>query len=284
MVPWVVMRSKNDGGLVERTVAGLKMQDHPYRLLVMDNASTDQSAEILQKVADRFITVPEGQYVPGRVLNQGMRETDGELVVFLNSDCVPLHRSWLSRLLAGFDGDDVVAVFGRQEPRPDCTPLLSKDTEDTFGDGHRQVFWRHCFSMAASALRRATWERMPFNETLRYSEDIDWTWRARKAGGRIRYVADARVEHSHNYTLSQFYRRHRGEGEAEAQIFEWTPWDASWVRYSLMPFFRQILGDVSYALRKRSPGIALHSPALRLAQMLGRRAGFQRGRAHAGQA
>jgi rhamnosyltransferase len=281
MLPWIVMRSKNDNGLVQRTVAGLKTQDHPYRLLVMDNASTDHSAEFLQSVADRFITVPEGQYVPGRVLNQGMRETDGEFVVFLNSDCIPLHPQWLSRLLAGFDSDDIVAVFGRQEPRPDCTPLLSKDTEDTFGDGRRQAHWRHCFSMATSALRRTAWERMPFDEHLRYSEDIDWTWRARQAGGRIRYVADSRVEHSHNYTLSQFYRRHRGEGEAEARIFEWSGWDASWVRYSFLPFLRQMLGDFKYAVRERKPTLALQSPALRLAQMLGRRAGFQKGRSHA---
>jgi rhamnosyltransferase len=151
---------------------------------------------------------------------------------------------------------------------------MAKDTEDTYGDGSRQRFWRHCFSMAVSAIRRSVWEQMPFKEDLQYSEDIDWTWRARGIGYEIRYAAGARVMHSHNYTLRQFYKRHFGEGRAEAHIFEWSSWDRSLVRYSLLPYFRQVASDWKYCAANRQVGEALYSPVLRMAQAAGRRSGF----------
>ncbi len=277
MPPCIIMRSHNDMPLIAETLAMLHKQDHPFELIVLDNASTDGTLEEVKKYTDRVIHIPAGAYVPGRVLNQGMAASHGELVVFLNSDCTPQHETWLRRLLAGFTDERVAAVFGRQIPRPDCHPLYAKDTEQTYGDGTRQQRWRHCFSMAASAIRRSVWEAMPFDEHLQYSEDIEWTWRARQRGYTIRYVPDAVVMHSHNYTWRQFYQRHYGEGKAEALIFDWSPWERSFLRYSLLPYVRQVLSDGVYCLARGHLSAALYSPILRLAQLLGRRAGFREG-------
>ena len=270
----IVMRSHNDMPLVAETLLRLKTQNRPFELVAFDNASTDGTLEEIRKYTSRIHNVPAGSYVPGRVLNQAMAATEGEFVIFLNSDCTPQDDFMVDALLEGFAAEKVAAVFGRQMPRPDCRPLMAKDTEDTYGDGSRQRFWRHCFSMAVSGIRRSVWERMPFNEDIQYSEDIDWTWRARGAGYEIRYVAGARVMHSHNYTLGQFYQRHFGEGRAEANIFEWSPWERSLVRYSLLPYLRQVASDWKYCAANLQAGEALYSPVLRMAQMAGRWHGF----------
>lgn len=271
----IIMRSYNDMPLIADTLAMVSRQTIPFDLISLDNESTDGTIREIEKYADRIVNVPKGTYVPGRVLNQGMEISHGEFVVFLNSDCTPQNKWWLKNLLAGFTDDNVAAVFGRQIPRPDCHPIFAKDTEDTFGDGSRQKYWRHCFSMASSAIRRSVWEKMKFDEEVRYSEDIDWTWRARQNGYEIRYAADSIVMHSHNYTLGQFYKRHYGEGRAEAVIFDWSPWEQSFVRYSLLPYIRQIINDEKYCLSSFSLGACLYSPVLRFAQLLGRRAGFK---------
>jgi len=277
MTTCIILRSHNDMPLIRETLEALYRQDHPFQLIALDNASTDGTFEELKRYTADIETVPHGTYVPGRVLNRGMALSTGERVVFLNSDCTPQHPEWLGNLIQGFDTDRVAAVFGRQIPRPNCHPLLAKDTEDTYGDGSRQVFWRHCFSMAASAIRRSVWEVMSFREDIQYSEDIDWTWRARQRGWTIRYVPDAVVMHSHNYTLRQFYRRHYGEGKAEAAIFDWSTWERSLLRYSLFPYIRQVLADVRYSLVKGLMGPAAYSPVLRLYQLVGRRRGFHAG-------
>lgn len=273
----VVMRAHNDMPLVAETLRNLATQSRRFTLVAFDNASTDGTLEEIRKYTGRIQHVPAGSYVPGRVLNQAMAATEGEVVVFLNSDCTPQNDSMLDALVAGFADDKVAAVFGRQMPRPDCRALMAKDTDDTYGDGARQRFWRHCFSMAVSGIRRTVWEKMPFQEDLQYSEDIDWTWRARQRGYEIRYVPDAIAMHSHNYTLRQYYKRHFGEGRAEAQIFAWTPWERSLVRYSLMPYVRQVASDWKYCAAKLRVDEALYSPLLRMAQLAGRRRGFSTG-------
>ncbi len=276
--PWVAMRSRNDMPLVERTLASLAAQRAPHSLLVLDNASTDGTRDAAARHADKLVDVPEGAYVPGRVLNSAMRETDGDVVVFLNSDCEPLGPDWLGNLLAGMADPDVAAAFGRQEPRPGCAPLMAKDTVMTFGDGSRQARWRHCFSMAASCVRRSVWEGMPFSESLRYSEDIDWTWRARRAGWGVRYVPDAAVLHSHNYSLAQLAKRQFGEGWADAEIFEWERERAGALRYSVLPWGRLVASDVAWCVPRMEVGAALSSPVVRAVMAKGRRAGFSRAR------
>jgi rhamnosyltransferase len=271
------MRARNDMPLIAQTLASLARQRCPFELVVFDDGSTDGTRQEAEKYTDRVFPVPGGPYVPGRVLNRGMKVSAGEFVVFLNSDCTPQHDTWLELLLMGFDGDRVAAVFGRQVPWPDCHPLYARDLETAFGDGSGQARFRHCFSMAASAIRRSAWEQLPFDERLQYSEDIDWTWRARQRGYAIRYVREAVVMHSHNYSLRQLYCRQFGEGQAEAVIFDWPAWERSLLRYALLPWARLVLGDWQYCLGRKAFGAALRAPVLRLVRVLGRWAGLRTG-------
>ncbi len=275
----VVMRSHNDLPLIRETLGMVSKQTTPFTLIAFDNDSTDGTRELLSQYTDEVYRVPAGTYVPGKVLNRAVEAADpaAEFIVFLNSDCTPADEHWLENLLGGFSDPKTAAVFGRQLPRPDCLPLFAKDTEDTYGDGSRQQYWKHCFSMASSAIRRSCWEESPFREDIQYSEDIDWTWRARQRGWGIAYVRDSAVYHSHNYSLKQFRKRHYGEGKADAQIFSWSGWERSWLRYSLLPCLRQVKSDWGYALKHRSAQAFFHSPALRFNQMIGRRKGFQEG-------
>lgn len=264
--------------IIKDTLAMVGKQNMKYELFVFDNDSQDGTRREAAKYTDKIFNVSKGSYVPGQVLNRGMEATEGDYVVFLNSDCTPADEFWLENLLKGFTKESVAAVFGRQDPRPDCRPLFAKDTVDTYGDGVNQKYWRHCFSMASSAVRRAVWNEFKYSETLQYSEDIHWTWEARKKGFDIRYIPDSVVYHSHNYTLRQFYTRHYGEGKADAFIFDWTPWERSVLRYSLFPYLRQVISDWKYCIRNFAPGSALYSPILRLSQAIGRRKGFNTGK------
>ena len=271
---WVVVRSRNDAWVIKETLEGLATQSLEHKLLILDNQSTDGTAEIGQHYADIFVTIPAGSYRPGKVLNQALELITGDLVVFINSDCTPQDPHCLEHLLRPFDEAAVGATFGRQLPRPDCYPIFVRDTEETYGDGSRQKYWRHCFSMACSAVRRSAWEPLRFREELGYSEDVDFTWRLRQAGGQIRYAPQAQVMHSHNYTVEEYARRQRGEGRADAQIFSWDPWNSSWPRYTGMPLVRQILGDWRFCAKRGEWEWLWRCIPYRVRGSLARRAGF----------
>jgi hypothetical protein len=61
-----------------------------------------EPAKSLPVLPDQLIDVPAGSYVPGKVLNHGMRISDSEFVVFLNSDCVPTHPGMAGKAARGF--------------------------------------------------------------------------------------------------------------------------------------------------------------------------------------
>ena len=273
----IIMRACNDMPVIRQTLQMLHKQKHAFSLIALDNESDDGTREVLAEYTDNIFIIPRGEYIPGRVLNLGMNISEGEIVVFLNSDCTPRDDNWLGNLLQGFNNPTVAAVFGAQLPHHDCHPLHAKDIVDTFGNGQQQKYWRHCFSMASSAIRRSVWKDIPFSEQLKYSEDIDWSWHAKQQGYAIKYIPDARVFHSHNYSLSQSYRRQFGEGKAEASIFTWNRWQSSFLRYSLLPFCKRVIQDIFYCFKNGHPGNVLLSPLMRAAQALGRWRGLHQG-------
>ncbi len=276
----VVVRTRDDEEFLARTLSGIREEATGCRVVVMNNNSNDRpiSNDCLDMV-DQVVSVPDGSYLPGRVLNQAMRQSESPLVVFLNADCVPRERGWLGALLRPFSNPSVGATFGRQVPRPDCYPPFARDTEETFGDGALQARWRHCFSMAVSAVRRSVWESHPFDEGLRYSEDIAWTFGLRREGVEVVYAPGCIVEHSHNYSISQYYKRQKGEGSAEAAIFSWNGWRASLLRYSLIPLVRQVWRDTRFCLQTGNFVWIVGAVFFRLAGTFGRRLGFLEGRA-----
>lgn len=281
-VPSIVVRSHNDMPFAGETADFLSTLSGPFEMILFDNGSVDGSREVLAKLASRVVDVPDGEYLPGRVLNQAMELAGGEIVVFLNADCTPQRADWLDQLMTGIRRPGVAAVFGRQIPRPGCDALFSKDTNDTFGDGRRQAKWRHCFSMASSAVRKSVWREFPFSEGISYSEDIAWTWEARQRGYRVDYIPESIAMHSHNYTLAQWYRRQFGEGKAEAHIFEWTRWRRSVMRSAVLPFLAQVRSDWRYCRRTGTLGQVVRSPVLRMVQNAGRYRGLRAGLAEAG--
>ncbi len=277
----LVMRSFNDADVIRGTLEAVRRQSwQSFQLWNFDSSSTDGTLEhILEFNRPANIRLNDSRsYVPGKILNQAVASTRGDIIVFLNSDATPTSEDWLSELLAPFADPDVGAVFGRQLARPDCRSLFEKDTERAFGDGRISSTWTHFFSMANSAVRRDLLEAVPFETRIQYSEDIDWSYRIRRMGKRIVYASDAAVMHSHNYTLRQSWKRHFGEGKADAWIFRDGELRPSLFQYCVGPMGMEVLRDIQWAFQRRSIDAILHSVPLRFVQKLARWQGFRAGR------
>jgi rhamnosyltransferase len=276
----IAMRSYNDRDVIRGTLEMIRRQTYPrLELWNFDSSSTDGTFEIIKEYNDpaRIRQNDSAAYNPGRVLNEAVRTVGGEVVVFLNSDATPETEDWLEKLITPLGDPGVGATYGRQTARPDCRALFEKDTERAFGDGREVAKWVHFFSMANSAARRDVLERFPFETRVQYSEDIEWSFRLRRAGLEIRYVADAAATHSHNYSLRQSFKRHFGEGKAEAWIFRQGELNTSFLRYCLLPFGMEVIRDLGWAVSRGSVDAALHSVPLRAAQKWGRWKGLRAG-------
>ena len=221
----ILMRARNDEVLIARALKAIFSQktELKFEVVVCDDASTDRTREVAADFPVRFFERPAGPYKPGRTLNPLVRAARGDVVVFNNSDAVPLNEHWLDELVKPLlAGSRRVFAFANQLPRQDAEALVRKDNDRAFGDGRVQATWRFFFSLASSATWRQNLLDVPFDEEIQYSEDVEWAWRnsrLEKDPVKVVYCPDAHVEHSHNYTLRELAKRFRGEGCADAQIF-----------------------------------------------------------------
>ena len=274
----VVMRSYNDIDVIRDTLDMLSRQRlQEFELWNFASRSTDGTLEVIQAFnePERILVNDPSNYNPGRILNEAVATVDADILVFLNSDATPCDEYWLEKLVEPLADPAVGAVFGRQIARHDCRSLFIKDTERAFGDGSESAAWVHFFSMATSAARSSVLRCFPFEQTIQYSEDIEWSYRLRRGGFRTRYVPDSVVTHSHNYTLSQSWRRHFGEGAADAFIFGSNEVSRSWWRCFLLPFAMEVLRDLRWALSHKSLDALFHSVPLRFTQKWARWRGMR---------
>jgi len=270
----------NDGPeLVRRCLTALRYQEGvDFELMHIDSGSTDGTLDVIREFGGRLYHIRPCEYIPGRVLNFAMELCTDELVTFLNTDAFPVGRSWLLELLKPLDSSDkVAATFSRQLAREDAEDLFRNDNERAFGDGQEHAGWRHFFSMASSAIKRSHWERCRFSDKLRYSEDIDWTYRMRLSGAEIIYAQQSMAVHSHNYNLQQSYKRHFGEGLADAHIYKIGSVEASFGRQVLLSGLRENLRDLHNAAAEHKPSLLIKSPFLRMTQRLGHYSGLKQG-------
>jgi len=215
----VIMRTKDSDWVVDQALAGLFSQRYrDFELLVVDSGSKDRTLEMVRRHPHRLVEIEPRAYYPGPVLNMAIEQTTSAIVVFQNSDVVPLDPFALERLLAPFADPSVVATFARQLPRTEAHTWVRRDYAAAFPERGEPPAWMP-YSLPFAAMRRSAWREHPFYGDAWGSEDSEWgTW-ARRNGHRVQYVADSLVMHSHNYTLRQLYGRRFIEGEADAYIF-----------------------------------------------------------------
>ncbi|MCK9583512.1 MAG: glycosyltransferase [Candidatus Cloacimonetes bacterium] len=218
----IIIRIKNEMPWFKTTLEMLDKQSRQdFELILVDSGSTDGSWELAQSTKSaKCYQIRPSEYIPGRVLNEAITHASGEYIVFNNADCIPLDEHWLENLIKPLEYDpELIAAFANQLPRAEAYPIVKKDYLRAFGNGKISAQWRHFFSLASSAVRAEIIRAHPFNNNIQYSEDIEWSWRMKQQGFVIRYAAEARVEHSHNYSLAQTRKRYLGEGRAEGYIY-----------------------------------------------------------------
>ena len=225
-----------------------------YEIVNVDSGSTDGTYEMIKDYKpDISYQIKPEEYIPGKVLNEAIARCRGDIIVFNNSDCIPQDNQWLGNLIHPLLGNDkVAATFGCQVHRPDAHPLVVKDYQRAFGTGEISRQWFHFFSLATSAVPKFLLVQYPFDPSLQYSEDIDWSFRIKQKGYLIVYVPEAVVEHSHNYTMRDIKKRYYGEGYAEGHIYRDMNRPGSAWGTILKPALAEIIRDSIYLFKSRN--------------------------------
>ncbi|WP_299952276.1 glycosyltransferase family 2 protein [uncultured Modestobacter sp.] len=197
----------------------LAAQTLPHQVVVVDNASTDGTSEMIRT---RFPTVQVVQNRTNRGFaggaEDGLRMVDTPFVALLNNDAVA-EPTWLQHLTEAMDRHPEAAAVTSRMLLAGVTPPTMNNAgvvllDDGYGadrglgqdagsfDEEAEVFG---FSGGAALLRVAAVRSVggfpaPF---FLYYEDTDTSWRLRRAGWQVRYEPTAVVHHQHSASSDQ---------------------------------------------------------------------------------
>ncbi|PLX28271.1 hypothetical protein C0581_02955 [Candidatus Parcubacteria bacterium] len=192
----IIIRAKNEEDWIGKTLEMVHKQTYTdFEVILVDNASTDTTVEIGRRYGCKIISVEK--YIPGKLINEGIRGSRGSLLAILSAHCVPCDEHWLENLVTNFEDEEVAGVYGRQLPLPETSSFDKRDLVITFGPEKKIQRKDSFFHNANSMIRRSVWEDMPFDEKITNIEDRVWASEVLKKGYKIIYEPESRVFHHH---------------------------------------------------------------------------------------
>jgi len=193
----VIIRTKNEERWITQCLKGVFSQDHrDIEVIIVDNMSTDKTIEKAKQFKVKTIVAcPE--YLPGKALNIGIKESKGRYVACLSGHCIPAGDNWLTNLVSNFGEKTVAGVYGRQEPMEFTSDSDKRDLALVFGLDKKIQIKDSFFHNANSMIRRDVWDRISFDEKVTNIEDRLWAKTALDSGYKIIYEPLASVYHYH---------------------------------------------------------------------------------------
>jgi GT2 family glycosyltransferase len=224
--------------ILQRTLQGLAQQKRQIdEVIVIDNGPTRDTEQVVSAFTARYVPEPRRGYANAR--NRGLAEAGGDVIYFLDDDCVP-EPDWADVLWNVLDSGAADLASGSRTPgQPGLAARLEYLSTDgpvlspalTAGPA------RHLSTSNLILRREVVTKTGCFDATFTMCEDRDFTTRARKLGFRLRYEPRARVTHypvihrvseylakmrHYGTGTSQYFRRWRDE-EALAGLFPASP-------------------------------------------------------------
>ena len=188
--------------------------------MIIDSASTDDTTAIARAHGVRVHHIEKRDFDHGgtRTL-AGRTQTSGSILVYLTQDALPIGNHAIATLIAPLQSDaQCGAVFGRQVPYANATAFArhlrefnypNQSYASSYADRERVGIKAAFCSNSFAAYRRSVLEHIGwFKAGLGMCEDLHLCARLLKEGYSVRYVAEACVYHSHNYSIWQDFQRY----------------------------------------------------------------------------
>ncbi|MGB3467545.1 MAG: glycosyltransferase family 2 protein [Cyclobacteriaceae bacterium] len=226
----IVILNYNGRDYLNKFLPGLIQFSTPHEVIVADNASTDDSIDLLRNQFPevRLIILPENYGYAGGY-NEALKRIEANYYILVNSD-IEVTEGWVEPLIKPLrENDEVVAVqpkirsYHEKEKfeyagaaggyidwlgYPFCRGRIFDELEEDNGqyDNITEIFWS---SGACFAIRRDTFHELHGfeSEFFAHMEEIDLCWRIQNTGKKILFTPESVVYHVGGGTLSSLNPR-----------------------------------------------------------------------------
>ena len=243
----MVIPTRNRAGLLEDCLRSLCAQTLPaaeFEVLVVDNGSTDQTAEVTARFSGplqlRYVYEPKPGLHAGR--HAGARSADSDILIFGDDDIVA-HPTWVASVVDAFSDDRVALVGGNNLPLFEQTPpawlqrwwqrrhrhgkALAALSIIDFGEGIFPIDPGHVWGCNFSIRRQALMDAGGFHPDAMPADRLRWRGdgethvsdEIRRSGRKALFHSGASVGHrvaSERMTERYFVQRSHAQGISDS--------------------------------------------------------------------
>ena len=216
----VVVPAWNAGATLAACLESLLSQDFPAEdreIIVVDNDSIDNTAEIASRYPVRLVFEREVHTCAG-AKNRGIREAQGGIIAMIDSDATAAPE-WLAEgVRACREGADIVGgavqiTYHSRHSLCEAYDRLMYMNQERYV---RELgFSAGCNTFARREVFDGTGLYLP---GLRWSEDVEWAWRATAAGFSLDYCPKALIYHPARGNLRSLLRKAHFAGRGTVQL------------------------------------------------------------------
>lgn len=201
-------------------------------IVIVDSGSTDGSFEYIIKLMNEENNIKlhrTRKFHHSITRNLGAKLANGDVLIFLNADAIPIGSDWLVNLIKPL-GDNIVASYSRQIPPMklhfETARLLMtyppKDFIITKKNAMRVLSeYGVIFSTVSGAImRNIFFELEMFSKSVPINEDQEFALRLIENEYKIAYASKSRVLHAHFESYSGLFRRYFAFGRGWKKIYE----------------------------------------------------------------
>jgi len=204
----IVIPARNEGKRIARCLEALRHQSldsNKYEVIVVDDGSHDNTADVAVCHGARVVRQSGNGASAAR--NRGIDEARGEIILFTDADCIP-DTHWIEKLSAPLAQGDVQGAVGRVTSGQShwVAAMIQVELNERYSrmGQHERIDF---VSSGNCGFRRPLLCSNRFDESFRWAEDLELSFRLAKGGNRMVFVADALVEHAHPESLFAYLRR-----------------------------------------------------------------------------
>jgi hypothetical protein len=205
----VIVPALNAEAVLSRCLAALRRDAEAGEILLVDDGSTDRTAQIAESAGVQVLRLPRSAG-PGPARNHGARHARGAILMFVDADVAVADgalrraREFLGR------HPEFAAVFGSYDDQPAAAPWLSQYRNLLHHYVHQHAgpeashFWA-----GLGAVRREAFLAVGGFDEGRYArvvEDVELGYRLRAGGFRIKVDRDLLCTHLRKWTLASMLR------------------------------------------------------------------------------
>lgn len=122
-----IIPAYNEEATVSNVVNCVKNNSHIHEVIVVDDGSFDKTAELSQKSGAKVIKL-NNNTGKGNALEQGVKNTTADILLFLDADLIGLNESHINRLLEPVIKGEADMTVGAVD-RSDISPQFNKRFE-----------------------------------------------------------------------------------------------------------------------------------------------------------